>query len=363
MRLPFFLLFALPAMSQTPVETLDAALQARFRADAPGAAVLVVQNGKVALRKGYGLARLDTRAPITPTTTFRMASVSKQFTAMAVLLLAERGKLNLNDSLSRFFPQFNPAVGNRIRLRHLLTHTAGLLDYEEKVDSAHFQRQVLDADVLALVQAHPTTYFEPGNQFRYSNTGFCLLSLVVEKASGEPFGQFLAENIFRPLGMDRTSLYETTKTRPDRALGYARDAQGRIQPSDQSLTSATRGDGCVYTCLDDYLAWAEALRRNRLLNLPKWLGKIAFPVKNGTEFRYGLGWFFSENIPLELSHTGSTCGFSNGVWLVPERNLAVVYFSNLAEAHGEFSGVETLARTLFGGPPRVLWSETLNATR
>lgn len=363
MRPLFFLLLALPAMSQTPVETLDAALQARFRADAPGAAVLVVQNGAVLLRKGYGLARLDTPAPITPTTLFRMASVSKQFTAMAVLLLAEHGKLNLNDSLSRFFPDFNPTVGNRVRLRHLLTHTSGLLDYEEKVDSTTFQRQVLDADVLTLVQAHPTTYFEPGSEFRYSNTGFCLLSLVVEKASGEPFGQFLAENMFRPLGMDRTALYETAKAHPDRALGYARDGAGRIQPSDQSLTSATRGDGCVYTCLDDYLAWAEALRRNRLLNLPKWLDKIASPVKKGTEVRYGLGWFFSEKTPLELSHTGSTCGFSNGVWLVPERNLAVVYFSNLADAHGEFSAVEILARTLSGESPQVLWSRVLEATR
>lgn len=356
-----FLFFALPAVSQSPIEQLDAALQRRFPPDQPGAAVLVVRDGRILLRKGYGRARLDAPAPITPTTTFRMASVSKQFTAMAVLLLAERGKLSLSDPLTRFFPDFNPAVGRRVTLRHLLTHSSGLGDYEDGVDSVHFSRQLLDADVLQLVKDRPNTYFEPGKQFRYSNTGFCLLSLVVEKVAGVPYAQFLAENLFRPLGMSHTTLYDEAKIRPERALGYARDAQGRAQPADQSLTSATRGDGCVYTCLDDYLKWFAALRTNRLLDVPKWLGELGVPVSTGV--RYGAGWFFADGSPLELCHTGSTCGFSNGVWAVPEKNTLVVYFSNLADAHGDFTELQALTRELFGKPPRTSWSGILSATR
>ena len=295
-----------------------------------GIAVLTRQNGQENIMLG-GRATLPGGGEVNVHTNFRMASVSKQFTAACIIVLKNQGKLMYEDPLDTFFPNFK--TGRDIRLKHLLTHTSGLQDYEGLIPPDQ-PGQVSDADVLRWVAATDSTYFPPGSRYRYSNSGFCILSQVVEKVSGMPFARFVKEFILSPLEMDGSFVYEAGTAMPERALGYAR-VHNEIRPSDQSITSATKGDGCLYTSLADYGKWMAAIAQNRLFDLKKELEEVNYPIGKG--LFYGLGWFNSGN---ELFHTGSTCGFSNVVWLTLDGRHALVYFSNLADHHAPAFNLE-----------------------
>ncbi len=310
---------------------LDSLLKANYKANQPGGALLVVQGEKILYQRGVGLANAATRQANTPLTNFRMASVSKQFTAAAIWLLAGQGKLTLEDNLARFFPGFG-AIGRKVTLRHLLTHSSGLLDYESLM-SPSAPGQLSDEDVLKLVAPHDSGYFEPGTAFRYSNTGFVLLGLVVEKVTGQLLAAFMQEHLFRPLAMRETVLYQQSKPIAHRAMGYARKQNGEFLFSDQSPTSATGGDGGVYTSLGDYLRWHQALNLAGGFALKPALDSVFYPVAQGTNYYYGMGWFFAKcpNGSYEMFHTGDTCGFSNLVIRIPERGVLVAYFSNIAD--------------------------------
>ncbi len=307
-------------------------MKSSYPPDKPGAALMVVVDGKTVYQKGFGRADLSTGQKITPATNFRMASVSKQFTAMCVRILEQQGKLSFDDNLRHFFPSFNPA-GAKIKVRHLLTHTSGLLDYEELMGEMQLPRQISDQEVLDLVATRDSTYFEPGKAFRYSNTGFVLLALIVEKVSGQPYAKFIHEQIFKPLGMIASTMQEKDKPIPHRAMGYARNEHGEVVFSDQSTTSATKGDGCVYTSLADYLRWHQALIQPGKFAIEPAFSSVYFPLDNHRDHFYGMGWFFAKrkNGSYEMFHTGNTCGFSNLVIRIPEKKLLVVYFSNTAD--------------------------------
>lgn len=327
-------------LAQKTAIALDAVMQRNFPANQPGGALLVVIDGKTVYNRGFGLANLEPKTPITPETNFRLASVSKQFTAMCILLLKKQQKLSFDDNLLRFFPDFNPRVGQNIKLRHLLTHTSGILDYESLLDNNR-KEQIFDAEVLSLLKPQDSTYFEPGSRFRYSNSAFCLLTQVVERVTKKPYREFISEAIFEPLGMSQTTLYEPSRTIPNRAMGYARAKNGQIRFSDQSVTSGTQGDGCVYTSLADYKKWNDALATNRLVNLAEQLGRVRHPLDKQPGGFYGLGWFFTQTngkAP-ELFHSGSTCGFSNCVVWLPAKKALVVLFSNLADNHRPFADI------------------------
>lgn len=297
----------------------------------PGAAILIAAAGEVLYEKGFGVADLSTGQPIIPATNFRMASVSKQFTALCVQLLAQRGMLSYEDKLLRFFPGFS-AIGESITIRHLLTHTSGLPDYESFVEESS-NRQVRDEEVLEISAAQSATYFVPGTDYRYSNTGYVLLAIIVEQVSGKSYADFLQENIFTPLGMHHTTLYESGKPIPNRAMGYAKDLQGRIVFSDQGTCTATKGDGCIYTSVRDYLQWHKALGSSSESGIAPALGEINFPLEGYVDGFYGMGWFFSgrRSGGLEMYHTGNTSGFSNLVIRIPEHDVLISCFSNIAD--------------------------------
>ncbi len=315
---------------------LNELLMNRYPAHGPGIAVLVLQEGKVLYQQGFGLANVVKKTAITPQTTFRMASVSKQFTAMGIMLLVKDGKLKYEDNLLKFFPDFAPVAGEKIKVKHLLTHSSGIWDYEDLIPSTQ-KTQILDNDVLVMLRTKTNTYFEPGSRFRYSNSGFCLLEQIIEKASGQRFVDFMEGRIFKPLGMTSTRIYEAPAHNiPHRAMGYAQTEQQVWKDSDQSLTSATKGDGCVYTSLADYTKWYQNIRKNQLIDLREELKKINISLPQNSVGKYGLGWFHTYNSQGEpgLYHTGSTCGFSNSVLLVPSQDYLLVYFSNIADNHG-----------------------------
>lgn len=336
---PFYLGLLTYVLTMNPStsleEDLSTLLASRYPAQEAGIAVLVMKKGEMLYRQGFGSANAMTREPITPQTTFRMASVSKQFTAMGIMLLVKQGKVSYDDNLLKFFPEFHPAAGKKIRIRHLLTHSSGIMDYEELMPATQ-TTQISDEEVLKLLQPQSNTYFEPGSKFQYSNSGFCLLEQIIEKASGQRFPDFMDQHVFKPLEMSSTRIYEAPgNTIPHRAIGYAAADRGGLKESDQSLTSATKGDGCVYTSLVDYTKWYDALRTDRLISLKRELKKVSTGLPENAPGRYGLGWFHTYNAKGEMGlyHTGSTCGFSNGVLLIPAQHYLFVYFSNRADNH------------------------------
>ena len=234
-----------------------ALLEGRVRDGEPGLAALVRQDGKTVFARGYGVRDLRSRARIDPATRFRLASVTKPFTAMAVMLLVRDGKLRYDDTLTDLFPAF-PAYGKGITVRHLLTHTSGLPDYEDLMTAAEKgraplwtpDRQIHDDEVLALLRGETKGRFAPGTSWAYSNSGYVVLGLVVARLSGKPFGDFLRQRVFAPLEMGHTLAYEKGRNEVERrAYGHARDGAG-FRQEDQSSTSATLGDGGVYSSLE-----------------------------------------------------------------------------------------------------------------
>lgn len=323
------LLMSTSAMAQLR-ERLDSLMRATTQNNQPGAALLVELNGKPIYQKGYGLANVKTNTPITPETNFRMASVSKQFTAMGILLLEKERKLSLDDPLIKFFPEFTGNVARKVQVRNLLTHSSGILDYES-VMNPNQREQLLDADVLTLLKDKDSLYFEPGSKFQYSNSGYCLLALLIERVSGQPFATFIKQRIFLPLQMTQSVVYEAGKPVPDRAMGYAKNKAGAFVFSDQSVTSATKGDGGVYTSLTDYQTWSHALQTGKLLDLKAALTRTVQVINATSGSSYGAGWFFRQPSNPVLFHSGSTCGFNNYVVMIPEKRFLMAYFSNRAD--------------------------------
>lgn len=319
-----------------------------------GTAGKIIENGKVTYEESTGYADLDNETPVTLNTNFRMASVSKQFTSACIILLKNDGLLTYDDPLSKFFPEFN--FGNQVSLKHLLTHSSGLLDYESMIPESQTE-QVSDADVLNWVANADSLYFEPGSQYKYSNSGFCILSQVVEKVSGMPYTQFIQERIFDPIAMENTRMYIKDGEIANRALGYAKNKEGMVYENDQSITSATMGDGCVYTSLNDYNKWIKVLNQNSLFNLIDEINAVARPIEQQDKLSYALGWFVHDN--KELYHTGSTSGFSNVVWLDLKGKNAIIYFSNLA---GNHEGVLRFLEENNDLKPEINFMEVLNLT-
>jgi len=320
-------------MSQAGEKVVDALFRDVDRPDAPGAAAIVIKEGTPLFAKGYGLADLEKKIPCTTNTNFRLASVTKQFTAMAMLILAEQGKLSLQDRLPKFFPEF-PAYGEAISLHHLLTHTSGLADYEDHIlDGTTIP--LSDRDVLIILRQQSKTDFPPGSQFHYSNSAYALLALIVEKVSGKTFPAFLRENIFDPLSMTNSIAYVAGRSCvPNRAFGYANGTSG-WELSDQSVTSAVLGDGGIYSSVADLFKWDQALYTEKLISRTM-LDDVFTAHSSQSDFEgsgYGYGWYvgnFRET--KRLWHYGSTCGFSTRIERFPDRRFSVIVLTNRRDA-------------------------------
>lgn len=310
-------------------DTVDA-LFARFAAPGmPGASVLVVRHDSVLLRRSFGLADVELGTPSTPSTNYRLASLTKQFTATAILLLVRDAKLSLDTPVRDVIAEL-PSYAAPATVRHLLTHTSGLWDYEDFVPDSQV-RQVHDAEVPVLLRAHTeSTYFAPGSAWRYSNTGYALLALIVERVSGERFADFLRARIFEPLEMSGTYAHEEGRTViPHRAWGYTVRGDSAVR-TDQSSTSAVLGDGGVYASIDDLAKWHASLDRAPLVGDSLWRASTTpFVLNDGTVSTYGFGWFVERfNGHARLRHHGETRGFTNAVSRFPDDALTIVVLTN-----------------------------------
>ena len=330
----------------------------------PGFAVLVRKDDRTVFERGYGAGDLRSFAKIDPHTNFRLASFTKQFTAMSVMLLVREGKLRYDSSLNELFPEF-PAYGKSITIRHLLTHTAGLPDYEDLMDAAEKRKgapiwsashQIQDREVLQLLAQEAAAKFSAGTKWSYSNSGYVVLGLVVAKVSGKPFSEFLRERIFVPLRMDRTVAYEKGKNEiAQRAYGHTQE-ETIWRETDQSPTSATLGDGGIYSNLEELAKWDDALARHTLLSeadmqpaltpvvladgsQPTWPSDSEPSSDNlhpGHPVSYGFGWFLDpyRDRP-RMYHHGGTMGFRTYIARFTKDNLTLIVLCNRSDADPE----------------------------
>lgn len=335
------------AQAPTP-EQLNAIFSAVASPGEPGLAVLIRQNGLTLFERAYGMRDLRSALPVDAHTNFRLASFTKQFTAMAIMLLVHDGKLHYEDHLTDIFPDF-PAYGRTITMRNLLNHTSGLIAYEDLMDKMYAGKswneipQITDAGVLALAEHQTATKFPPGTQWEYSNGGYCVLGAIIAKVSGMSYADFLRQRIFAPLKMDDTVAYVYGKDEvANRAYGYTNDA-GVWLETDQSPTSATLGDGGVYTSLDDLAKWDDALRNHTLLSTADFQPAVTAqnsdtvlvenpddPSKSSRKpAPYGFGWFLDpyRGHP-RMWHSGSSIGFRTVIERFTENNLTIIILSN-----------------------------------
>jgi CubicO group peptidase (beta-lactamase class C family) len=347
------LLGAAPLADRT--RETEALFEKRVHAGEPGLAGLVRRDGKTVFARGYGVRDLRTHARIDPSTCFRLASVTKQFTAMAVMLLVRDGRLRYDTPLTEVFDSF-PAYWNGITIRHLLTHTSGLPDYEDLMAAAEkgrapiwtAERQIRDDEVLTLLRGATAGRFAPGTSWAYSNSGYVLLGLVVARVSGRPFPEFLHDRIFGPLQMDHSLAYEKGHGEVERrAFGHARDG-AVLREHDQSPTSATLGDGGVYSSLEDLARWDDALGAGDLLS-PGAMRAALTPVRladgssprwpkgtpggdnlaPGQPVEYGFGWFLDPwHGRARMWHHGETAGFRTVIERFRDDGLSVVILCN-----------------------------------
>ncbi len=319
---------AAPVIAQSADPAIDALMERYARTGAPGASVLVSRDGRVAYMKAYGLADAEGEVLATTESNFRLASLSKQFTATAIMLLVADGKLRYDEPISAQLPRL-PAFANGVTIRHLLNHTSGLPDYEDFVPDSQ-SAQVHDRDIPELIARAPAAKFEAGTRFGYSNTGYALLALIVERASGQPFADFLHERIFAPLGMSTTVAYvEGRSVIAHRAYGHSVGASG-VRRTDQSNTSAVLGDGGIYSSVADLGRWDRALEQHTLVSAEAQRLAWTPPVLgNGHVAEYGFGWFIDrDHGTVRLRHHGETRGFTNSILRFPERRLTVVVLTN-----------------------------------
>jgi D-alanyl-D-alanine carboxypeptidase len=327
----FLLFMANCGNAQNEHDRTDSLMSSIYQYDSPGAAIAVIKDGRVVFKRGYGLADLHSKAPITPSTNFNICSMTKQFTACAILQLQRDGKLSLDDNLSRFFPDFAPGVASIVSVRHLLTHSSGIMEHYSFVDRARYT-EFWDKDVLTALRSVDSLYFQPGSRYRYSNAAFCLLALIIEKLSGETYPAYLRNHVFGPLNMMRSDVIQPDFKIADRAFGYECDKDTfRIADAKESLFFSTMGDGGVYTSIDDYLRWITAIQQKSVMDpaLVNEVQSAQFPIDTARNLSYGFGWFVAGSGDSRLVyHTGSNGGFRTIVLTKPSAKYAVVIFSN-----------------------------------
>ncbi len=306
----------------------DSLMSPYASAEGPGASLLVVHNGRVEYMKSYGLAAVDTRIPVGVATNFRLASLSKQFTATAIMLLKLDGKLRYDDDITTLLPNL-PAFARGVTVRNLLNHTSGLPDYEDFVPDTQTV-QAHDRDIPSLIARATAPKFAPGTKYDYSNTGYGLLALIVERVSGDQYADFLRTHIFGPLAMTNTVAYEEGRSVvAQRAYGHTVGQYG-IRRTDQSNTSAVLGDGGIYSSVIDLAKWDRALEQHTLVSAAEQQVAWTPPsLPNGAKTEYGFGWFVDrDHGTVRLRHHGESRGFTNGIIRYPETRLTVIILTN-----------------------------------
>jgi CubicO group peptidase (beta-lactamase class C family) len=322
----------------------------------PGAALMVIEDGAVLYQRGYGLASLEANTPITPHSSFYLASVSKQFTALAVMLLAEQGKLRYDDPLHQYFPKF-PAWAAGITIRHLIHHTSGLPEYfplfspniETKsiLEWSRDVQSVTSMAVLNRVMQEQALLSPVGEKWEYCNSGYVLLALIVEAAAAQPYAQFMRERIFAPLGMAHTLVYDETHPTPHKlAQGYV-EVDGAFQRWQYPLLTA--GDGGTFSTLNDLFLWNQALHTEKLVSFAA-LQQAFTPgtTNDGASTHYAFGWM--DNVyegKRHVAHGGSLGAYNNYIIRFLDAPRTIIVLTNYPGNPGPRIRAHQVADILF----------------
>lgn len=324
-------LFILAASAQPVVSTqIDEYVRAEMEKEhIPGVAIAVVENGKLTHAKGYGVASLELRVPVTPETVFQSGSIGKQFTATAVMMLVQSGKMALDEKVSTYLGEV-PDSWKSITVRHLLTHTSGLTDYPKGFDQ---RRDYTEDELLKIIESEPLA-FAPGERWEYSNAGYVTLGILIHRVTGEFYGNFLAERVFKPLGMSTARVISEAVIVPNRAAGYIFYQGSLINQPWVAPTLNRTADGSLYLTVLDLAKWDAALKGDALLPHAA-LEKMWTPVKlnDGKAAPYGFGWFITTaNGHRLIEHEGAWQGFNANISRYADDRLTVIVMANLKSA-------------------------------
>jgi CubicO group peptidase (beta-lactamase class C family) len=319
---------AASAVEQSEGSTIDQLLSGTFKPGEPGAAVIVIRNGQTLLRKGYGMADLELQVKIEPDMVFRLGSVTKQFTAVAILMLEEQGKLSVEDPITKFIPDY-PTQGHTITVEHLLTHTSGIRSYTEMPEWLPQWRKDFTLNELIDFFKNQPMDFAPDEKWLYDNSGYILLGAIIERASGQSYEDFIRTKIFEPLGMKHSHYDHSEVIIPRRAKGYQRSSSGFENAPYLSMTQPYAA-GSLASSVDDLALWDSALWSNKLLK-PESLAKAHKPhvLKDGSGTGYGYGWGIGAyEGHRTIEHGGGIPGFATYTLSLPDDGVFAAILTN-----------------------------------
>jgi len=307
----------------------DKILSAQFKSDGPGCAALVAYKGEIIYKKAFGLANIENSVPMNADMIFRIGSITKQFTAIAILRLMEQGKLNLQDELTKYIPDY-PVNGKKITIEHLLTHTSGIKSYTgmEEFNAAVQGKDMKVEELIAFFKNQPMD-FDPGTNWRYNNSGYVLLGAILEKITGKPYGEYIEETIFKPLGMKNSLYGSNSKIIPNRASGYDPDKTGIRNASYLSMTLPYAA-GSLMSSVEDLYKWNRALRSNQLVK-KETLEKAftGYKLQSGRNIHYGYGWSVGDiGNHRVIEHSGGIPGYLSDALYAPEDDIFIAVLSN-----------------------------------
>jgi len=348
-----------PLASGTLIQRADDYLKTELNRERFAGAVMIAQSNQIVFMRGYGFANRELGVVNAPDTKYRLASLTKQFTALGILILQEQGKLSAEDPVSKFLTNC-PNAWSKIKIRHLLNHTSGIPDYTGFADYRSTLMQPWPPEKMMDRLRDMPLEFEPGKRFAYSNSGYFLLSCIIEKASGRSYERFLEQFVFQPLGMKDTGCWHFETILPHRATGYSRDGDAWVNAA-YGDTSYPQGDGALYSTVEDFFQWYQCLREHKLVSADSWKA-MTTPAKEN----YGFGIVAVEQFgQKELAHDGRCNGFVASMRWFPEADIFVAAFANSDSAHsGEVA--DNLAALLLNKPlklPQTQAVMTLNANK
>lgn len=331
------------------IAAADAIFQQAYTNNSPGAAILIAKGDKILYRKAFGMANLELNVEMKPETVFQLASITKQFTSVAILMLVEQGKLSLKDPLSKFITDF--PRGNEITVHHLLNHTSGIKSYTNLPEFRTKTRIDMTPEEIIQFFKNQPLEFSPNEKYEYSNSGYLLLGYIIEQLSGMSYGEFIQKNIFDKLGMRHSYYADSYKIIPNRASGYQL-YEGKYENAEYISTTIPYAAGSLMSTIDDMFLWSKAIRYNLLIaESSKRMAFTNHTLTNGKPTNYGYGWAINEmaGVPT-VEHSGGINGFTTSGIYIPDSNIYSIVLTNIDDGNGPESSNIKIVSALLGKP-------------